>query len=148
MAFRFEKLTIKAKRRFSGPRSWPPTAAIRRSSRAPAGVAAGREEGVVGTLLEKIGANRGQLERIVDAELGHLPRVSGGAAPQASQELSAVLEAAQREAEAMKDEFVSTEHLLLALTKVDSKARSILKLNAITDAECSRRCRPCAAMTA
>jgi len=33
----------------------------------------------------------------------------------------------------MKDEFVSTEHLLLALTKVDSKAKNILKLNAITD---------------
>ena len=35
----------------------------------------------------------------------------------------------------MKDEFVSTEHLLLALTKVDSKAKNILKLNAITEAD-------------
>ena len=46
-----------------------------------------------------------------------------------------MLEAAQREADAMKDEFVSTEHLLLALTKVDSKAKNVLKLNAITDKE-------------
>ena len=46
-----------------------------------------------------------------------------------------MLEAAQREADAMKDEFVSTEHLLLALAKVDSKAKNILKLNAITDKE-------------
>ena len=35
----------------------------------------------------------------------------------------------------MKDEFVSTEHLLLALAKVDSKAKNVLKLNAITDKE-------------
>ena len=34
---------------------------------------------------------------------------------------------------AMKDEFVSTEHLLLALTKVDSKAKNVLKLNAIDE---------------
>ena len=33
----------------------------------------------------------------------------------------------------MKDEFVSTEHLLLALTKVDSKAKNVLKLNAVSD---------------
>ena len=33
----------------------------------------------------------------------------------------------------MKDEFVSTEHLLLALTKVDSKAKNVLKLNAVTE---------------
>ena len=33
----------------------------------------------------------------------------------------------------MKDEFVSTEHLLLALAKVDSKAKNILKLNAVTE---------------
>ena len=46
-----------------------------------------------------------------------------------------MLEAAQREADAMKDEFVSTEHLLLALAKVDSKAKNVLKLNAITDKE-------------
>ena len=46
-----------------------------------------------------------------------------------------MLEAAQREADAMKDEFVSTEHLLLALTRVDSKAKNILKLNALTDKE-------------
>ena len=44
-----------------------------------------------------------------------------------------MLEAAQREADAMKDEFVSTEHLLLAMTKVDSKANNVLKLNAITE---------------
>jgi ATP-dependent Clp protease ATP-binding subunit ClpB len=75
------------------------------------------------------------LDKIVEAELGHFAKVSGGAPPQPGSELNKVLEAAQREAEAMKDEFVSTEHLLLALTKVDSKAKNVLKLNAITDKE-------------
>ena len=45
----------------------------------------------------------------------------------------------------MKDEFVSVEHLLLALTEIDSKAKSILKLNAVTEKELCRRCRPSAA---
>jgi ATP-dependent Clp protease ATP-binding subunit ClpB len=75
------------------------------------------------------------LDRIVQAELGHFAQVSGGAPPQLSPELNRVLEGAQREADAMKDEFISTEHLLLALTKVDSKAKNVLKLNAVTDKE-------------
>ena len=44
-----------------------------------------------------------------------------------------VFEAAAKQAELMKDEFVSTEHLLLALAKTDSKAKQVLKLNAIND---------------
>ena len=75
------------------------------------------------------------MESIVRSELQRLPKVSGGSPPQPGSELARVLETAQREADAMKDEFVSTEHLLLALTKVDSKARNILKLNALTDKE-------------
>ena len=92
-------------------------------------------EGVIAPLLEKIGTNRMQLDGIVRSELQRLPKVSGGSPPQPSNELVRVLETAQREADTMKDEFVSTEHLLLALTKVDSKAKNILKLNALTDKE-------------
>ncbi len=46
-----------------------------------------------------------------------------------------VLDAAQGEADAMKDEYVSSEHLLLALAKVDSKAKNVLRLNAVTEKE-------------
>ena len=42
----------------------------------------------------------------------------------------------------MKDEFVSTEHLLIALAKVESKAKRILKLNAITDKEILQALQP------
>ena len=91
------------------------------------------EEGVFGAILEKMGANRSQLERVTDAEVGHLPRSSGGAPPQPSQALMQVFEAAHRESTAMRDEFVSVEHLLLALIKTESKAKNLLKLNAIDE---------------
>jgi len=136
MAFRFDKLTTKAQeavQRGAG------LAADRGHAQVePLHLLAGllsEGDGVIAPLLEKIGANRKQLERIVDSELGHLPKVTGGAAPQVSQELQRVFEAAQQESQAMKDEFVSTEHLLLALSKVDSKAKNVLRLNALTDQE-------------
>ena len=136
MPFRFEKLTIKAQeavqraQELAASRGNPQIEAIHLLAALLA-----EQEGIVGTLLEKIGANRGQLQTIVNAELNHLPRASGGAAPQVSPSLAAVFEAAQREADVMKDEFVSVEHLLLALVKSDSKARQLLKLNAIGEAE-------------
>ena len=86
-------------------------------------------------LLEKIGTDRGHLERIVEAELSHLPKVSGGAQPQPDQELIKVFEAATTESHQMKDEFVSTDHLLLALAKVSSKAKNVLQLAAIGEKE-------------
>jgi len=72
---------------------------------------------------------------MVDAELSHLPKTSGGAAPQLSNELSKVLEAAQTAATELKDEFVSTEHLLLALIRTKGKAQDTLKLNAVGEKE-------------
>ena len=35
-------------------------------------------EGIVGPILDKIGVNRQQLERTIQAELGHFPKISGG----------------------------------------------------------------------
>ena len=100
-------------------------------------------------MLDKIGVNRAQLDSIVEAELGHLPKVTGGSPPQPRPALSQVLEAAQREADAMKDEFVSTEHLLLALTKVDSKAKNVLQAQRRhREGHPARRCRPSAAAPA
>jgi ATP-dependent Clp protease ATP-binding subunit ClpB len=89
-------------------------------------------EGLVRPVLEKIGANVNQLESIVQAELKHLPQSSGGSPPGVGSALSKVLDAAQAEADGMKDEYVSTEHLLLALAGTPSKAQDTLKLNAIT----------------
>ena len=136
MAFRFDKLTVKAQEAVAAAQSAASEAGHPQVD--PLHLLAAllnENDGVIAPLLERIGANRAQLEKIVRAEMGHFAKVSGGDPPQPSRELVRVLEAAQREADTMKDEFVSTEHLLLALTKVDCKAQSVLKLNAITEKE-------------
>jgi ATP-dependent Clp protease ATP-binding subunit ClpB len=136
MPFRYEKLTIKGQEAVANAQSLATESG--HSQIEPLHLLDAllhESEGVIAPLLDRIGANRPQLEGIVRSELQRLPKVSGGSAPQPSSELGRVLEASQREADAMKDEFVSTDHLLLALTKVDSQAKSVLKLNALTDKE-------------
>ncbi len=70
--------------------------------------------GVVSQLLENIGCAPGDIAGKVDAAIAKLPKVSGGS-PYLSPELRGVIERAEKEAKALKDEYVSTEHLLLAL---------------------------------
>ncbi|MEN6450668.1 MAG: AAA family ATPase, partial [Thermoguttaceae bacterium] len=134
MAFRFDKLTLKAQEAVAKAQELATDKGHAQID--PLHLLAAlltESEGIIAPILDRIGVNRGQLDKIVQAELNHFAKVSGGTPPGVGRELNSVLEAAQREADAMKDEFVSTEHLLLALTKVDSKAKNILKLNAITD---------------
>jgi len=135
MAFRFDKLTIKAQEAVAKAQS---LATDRGNPEIDplhllAALLAEGEEGVIGPLLDRIGVNRRQLDTIVRSEMGHLPKISGGSPPGIGPPLHRVLDTAQAEADMMKDEFVSTEHLLLALTKVDSKAKNVLKLNAVTE---------------
>jgi ATP-dependent Clp protease ATP-binding subunit ClpB len=88
------------------------------------------EAGVVKPLLTKTGGNVSQVERMLDVELGRMPEQSGGEIVMA-QGLARILGQAQKEADALKDEYVSTEHLLLAMLEIDSKAKEILELSAI-----------------
>ena len=75
-------------------------------------------EGVVIPVLEKVGVPVEQLLSGVNAAIEKLPKVQGGAAqPGLSQALQKVLEQGFKEAENFKDEYCSTEHLLLALSK-------------------------------
>jgi len=136
MPFRFDKLTIKAQETVAQAQSIASEQGNPEID--PLHVLAAllaEQEGIVKPILDRIGVNRQQLDRIVQAELGHFPKVSGGAPPQPNAALQKLFEAAQREADAMKDEFVSTEHLLLALAKTDSKARRVLDLNSIGEKE-------------
>src|SRR3954449_4007295 len=87
------------------------------------------QEGVARPVLEKIGVNVPQLQRQINAELDRKPQVSGGSTPMANRQLLAVLEGSLKEAASMRDEFVSVEHLLLSLTKVDSAAKNLLQVN-------------------
>src|SRR5271170_6305907 len=73
-------------------------------------------EGVVIPVLEKVGVPVEQLLSGVNAATAKLPKVQGGATqPGLSQALQKVLEQGFKEAENFKDEYCSTEHLLLAL---------------------------------
>src|SRR3954470_17337994 len=133
MAFRFDKLTVKAQEAVQRAQELASEAGNPQME--PIHLLAAlldETEGIVRPVLEKMGANTGQLETIVDAELKHLPRSSGGSPPGIGSQLSKVLDAAQAEADGMKDDFVSTEHLLLALAGTPSKAQEVLQLNAIT----------------
>jgi ATP-dependent Clp protease ATP-binding subunit ClpB len=74
-------------------------------------------EGVVIPVLEKIGVPVEQLLSGVNEAIQKLPKVQGGGQPGLSNALQKVLEQGFKEAENFKDEYVSTEHLLLALSK-------------------------------
>jgi ATP-dependent Clp protease ATP-binding subunit ClpB len=73
-------------------------------------------EGIARPLLEAAGVSLPALEAALVSQVERLPRVRGGQ-PFVSNDLNQVLEQAEREAEALKDEYISTEHLLLALAQ-------------------------------
>jgi ATP-dependent Clp protease ATP-binding subunit ClpB len=74
-----------------------------------------QRDGVVPPLLSRLGVRPEALVQEIDAELGKLPKVTGVTKLFLSDEAHQVLEKAFDEAEKFKDEFVSTEHILLAI---------------------------------
>src|ERR687883_2004564 len=72
-------------------------------------------EGIVRPLLGKLGANLQVVLNDLQAEIARQPKVQGGQ-QYFSPRITQVFQAAQKEAEQMQDESVSTEHLLLAIT--------------------------------
>lgn len=135
-AFRFDKLTIKAQEAVAKAQSL--TSEMGHPEIDPVHLLAAllqESDGIVKPLLDRIGVNWSQLNRMVQAELGRFPKVSGAAQSAPNSAFMRVLEQAQKEADALRDEYISTEHLLLVLAKVDSKARNILTLNAIGEQE-------------
>ncbi len=88
-----------------------------------------QNDGVVRPLIEKIGVPLGPLEAALEKELQRMPKVTG-TQPGAylSPQLTAVVESAETEAGQLKDEYISTEHLLLALAeRQDTAAGRILR---------------------
>ena len=83
-------------------------------------------------LFGKLGVNSQQMERLVESEITHLPRVQGGE-PYFSNAAGQVLQRAQDTAQKMGDEFVSVEPMLLALLSVNSTASRIMKDAGITE---------------
>ncbi len=73
-----------------------------------------QREGVVGPVLAKLGARPDAIQQALRAELAKLPAVRGGGGQYLGERLRQALERAEAEAQRLKDDYVSTEHLLLA----------------------------------
>ena len=137
MAFRADKLTVKSQEAVQaaqqlaeskGHRQLVPLHLLR--------ALLDEAEGVPRALLQKIGVNYAQLSRMTDSEVDRLPSSTGSNIPlQGSPEIMQVFEAAQKLADQMKDSFVSTEHLFLALTQVDGPVKKLLQLNGVEEAD-------------
>jgi ATP-dependent Clp protease ATP-binding subunit ClpB len=118
MAFKWEKLTVKSQEAVQAAAS---NAAENGNPEVlPLHLLAALlvdREGVVLPVLEGAGVRAQELLAGVNAAISKLPKVSGGTQPGMSPSLTMVLDRAAKEAEGFKDDFVSTEHLLLALTE-------------------------------
>ena len=81
----------------------------------------GQEQGIVPGLVEKLGLTASALQLAVERELERLPRVTGSVDVSkiyVTQAMNDVLTRAEKEAETLKDEYVSVEHLFLGLLEV------------------------------
>ena len=132
MAFRLDKLTVKAQESVARAQDLATERGnpLIDSLHLLSGLL-DESDGIVKPIFDKIGVNRSQIAGMVDTELARLPKASGGSAPSINKELSSVLQASSAQADTMRDEFVSTEHLLLALTEVDCQAKNILQMNGV-----------------
>jgi ATP-dependent Clp protease ATP-binding subunit ClpB len=92
-----------------------------------------QKDGVVPPLLERIGADPGELSGALRKALTQKPKVYGDAAQLTmAPRLAKVLNKAEQEADALKDEFTSTEHLLLAMLETEGEARDLLRGRGVT----------------
>ena len=85
-----------------------------------------QEEGVVRHLVERAGAEVDDLRSDFEKRIAGLPQVSGGGEPSFGRRAVPLLSQAQEEAKALKDDFVSVEHFLLAAAKKDKDVQAVL----------------------
>jgi len=92
-----------------------------------------QEDGVVGALLAKLGARPEAIRRDVQAEIRRLPKVTGTTGQYMGPRLKAAFDAAWDEMERLKDDYCSTEHLLVAIAQEgDGAAGRILRQAGVT----------------
>lgn len=92
-----------------------------------------QEEGVVKPILLKLEIDIDKLKRQVRDAVGKLPRVHGGGGVYVSRELSEIVDLAWKEAERLKDEYLSTEHILLGMAaQKGGEAGKILRALGVT----------------
>jgi ATP-dependent Clp protease ATP-binding subunit ClpB len=86
----------------------------------------GQSESLVPELLQKIGVPPAKIQPDLEKELARRHKIQGGNDPYAGRDLQKTLDAAQSEANKLKDDYVSTEHLLLGL--LDEASPSLKKI--------------------
>jgi ATP-dependent Clp protease ATP-binding subunit ClpB len=92
-----------------------------------------QEDGLVAPVLRKLGASPVTVRAQLDEAIDSLPTISAGAdAASGSDEVAKALRAAEREMRDLKDEYVSTEHVLLALSDQKTRTGDILRRNGVT----------------
>ena len=91
-----------------------------------------QEGGIVAPIVERIGADPAQIVGQVQSLLDRYPVVHGNVQMGLSAEFSKILAKAEQEASALKDEYLSAEHILLAIVSSDGGCASLLKQNGIT----------------
>ena len=92
-----------------------------------------QQEGIVGPLLAKLGARPDTIIRQLEGDLSRTPKVSGGGRQYASPRFEGVINRAWDEAQRLKDEYVSTEHLLIGIAQDKGGAAArVLGTNGVT----------------
>lgn len=95
-----------------------------------------QQDGLIHAMLGKLEINLGDFQRNVDQNLGKIPSVTGPGASQlaGSRDFSKALLEAEKVAGQLKDDFVSVEHLFIALIKVDPACKNIADKFQLTEA--------------
>lgn len=93
------------------------------------------DSGVAASILKKMGADSGAVRAALEKDMDARSKVTGGAQPYLSNAVNRVIAQAEKESRQMKDEYVSVEHVLLAIAEEKgSKASELLKKNNVTKA--------------
>jgi len=133
MAFRIDKLTTQAQETVAEAQAQ--AAAAGNSEIMPLHLLAAaltQSGGITKPMLDKLKVDTGALQSLIASELEKLPRSSGGGQPRVSSKLQEVFQASDEAAKSLKDEYVSTEHLLLGLARIENKAKNLLSLSGVT----------------
>ena len=91
-----------------------------------------QEDGIIPPLVERIGVQRDTLLKESEELLNKIPKVSGSVNVTLSNDCQKVLVKAEQEMEALKDQYLSVEHVFIAFTDIEDKVSELLKKHGIT----------------
>src|SRR2546425_10599014 len=132
---RFEKMTVKAQEAVQSAQEI--AASHENQQIEPVHLLAAlvaQADGVVPPLLSRLGIRTEALTQEIEREIGRLPKVQGFAQQHMGRPLNEVLERSFKEAESFKDEYVSTEHLFLAIAALDPTGKLLKRQGASHEA--------------